>query len=189
MDRRRFLTSASGLLLFTGGCSQPADSTATAQTATTDSPTGTATDTPTATSTPPTPGPVSLEPGEPFTSADGFAVTLENVAVQVAIIEFGTAHNDPLYRDGEQFVVADVAVSGDERPDPADLHVFLHTDTLTERRRYYVAADSNEDDVRQRFGYPVPVSPLPTEGAVVWTRDGHPDVRWELSADVRSAIS
>lgn len=184
MDRRRFLTSTAGLLVLTSGCTQSGDSTATVPTSATAPPT----ETQTATATPGSPDPVSLEPGEPFTTDAGFSVTVENVAVHLAVVEFGTVHHDPLYRDGEQFLVADVAVSGEGAPDPTETNVFLETATLADRSRRYVAADSNEDGVRQRFGFPVPVSPTPASGAVVWTRDAGPNIRWTLSPSTLSAI-
>lgn len=175
MDRRRFLAATTALLPLTAGCIDTGG-------------TDTATPTRTTTRTGTTTSPASLAPGERYTTDEGFTVTVDAVAVHLAVVEFGTVHDNPLYRTDAQFVVADVTVDGDDPPDPVDLPVFLATDTLEEQSRRYVAAASN-DDGRQRFGYPVPTSNAPESGDIVWTRPEARDVRWELSAETLSAIA
>lgn len=133
-------------------------------------------------------GTASLAPGETYEKPEGWSLTVENVAVQNTVVEFATTHPDPVYGNGEQFVVADAVVTG-AAPDPADLNVFVRTDTLDGSGRVYVRADSNEDDVRQRFGFPVPVSPTASQGAIVWEPDEGQTVRWELSAKMLKTIA
>lgn len=141
----------------------------------------------TGTPTEPPEEPVSLAPGESFETADGWSLTVELVGVQIAVVRAGTVHSDPVYGDDEQYVVADVAT--DDGPDPADLNVFVRTDTQDRSNRRYVRADSNVADLRQRFGYAVPVSPAPSDGAVVWEPDDERGVRWELPADLLDQIA
>lgn len=138
---------------------------------------------------PKTTGPVTLEPGESYTTESGWELVVENVVVQAAVVEHGPTHWDPRWLDDGQFVVADVAVTGEDAPDPADLHVTCRTDTADESGPIFVAADSNYDDVRQRVGFAVPASPAPADGAIVWTPDDGPQVRWVLSDDRLAAIA
>lgn len=132
--------------------------------------------------------PASLLPGETYETENDWSVAIETVGVYVSINKFGTVHPDPYYADDAQFVVADAVVSGSNAPDPANLNLFVQTDSLDRSGVTYVAAESNQDDVRQRFGFTVPVSPAPNEGAIVWSRDSERSVRWTLPADVLTAI-
>ncbi|MFB6156381.1 MAG: hypothetical protein ABEJ34_00880 [Haloferacaceae archaeon] len=103
-------------------------------------------------------------------------------------MEFGAAHPDPRWRDGAQFVVADAVVDGDGAPDPAELNLSVRTDTLDRSDRYYVRAEDNEDDRRQRFGFPVPTDPAPSRAWIVWRPEEGPTVRWPLGDDRVAAL-
>lgn len=137
-----------------------------------------------------TPSQVSLAVGEPYRTADSWTVTVENVSVQASIVEFRSAHPAPVYTDEGQFVTADVVVDDvtGNAPDPAGLRIFVRTPTLDRSTRRYVAAKTNEDDVRQRVGFPVPLSAPPRAGAIVWVPDTGPTVRWQLPARTLQAI-
>lgn len=146
-----------------------------------DSPgTATGTDTTTATGTDIVPaGSVTREMGEAYAVDGDPTVTVERPAVRHGVVEFGTVHPDPLWIEGSQFVVADVAVEGRNAPAVTDLDVAVGTDTVDRSRRRYVHAERNTQR-RQRFGFPVPTDPAPSEAAVVWRPDRGPVVRWSL---------
>ncbi|MFC7141064.1 hypothetical protein ACFQMA_14665 [Halosimplex aquaticum] len=139
-----------------------------------------------------TPAPVTLAPGESYVTADGWDLTVENLAVRRAVVEYGPTHWDPDWADGGQFVVADLVVAGDGAPDPADptdLRVACQTDTTDGTGRTFVVADSNADDIRQRLGFTVPASPAPAEGAIVWSPADGPEVRWALPDPLLAEIA
>ncbi|WP_415379333.1 hypothetical protein [Halosimplex sp. TS25] len=201
MDRsRRALLAALGTALSASiaGCSGPESDADTAgrtpdrsqpsETPATRTETATRTNAATQTETT-APGPVTLEPGESYATDTGWELTVERVAVQIAVVEYGPTHWDPNWAEEGQFVVADVAVSGEDAPDPADLHVTCRTDAADGSGPVFVAADSNDDDVRQRIGFEVPASPAPAAGAIVWTPDDGPEVRWVLSDDRLATIA
>lgn len=121
-------------------------------------------------------------------------MTVENAAVRNAVVERGGVHSDPAYADG-QFVVADVTVEGDGAPDLSAANVFVRTDTLRRSERRDVVGERdgdharNADRVRRRFAFPVPVSPAPAEGVVVWRSETGPTVRWTLPAALLDAVA
>lgn len=198
---RRVLLAAFGAALAApvAGCSE-SDSTAdeqspTAEPSPTPEPTRTGRTTGTASvagspaSTGTASGPVTLDPGEAYATDAGWSVAVENLAVRASVVEHGPTHWDPRWTEGGQFVAADLVVRGDGGPDPADLPVACRTDTVDGAGRVFVAADSNRDDRRQRVAFPVPASPEPTDGAVVWTPEAGPEVRWRLPDAVLAAVA
>ncbi|MFC6988297.1 hypothetical protein ACFQJD_05430 [Haloplanus sp. GCM10025708] len=146
---------------------------------------------PTTSPTPPTPSETPADDrtravGDAYETAEGWTVTVENVAVRHGVRKFGTVHVDPVWADGAQFVVADVVVDGDG-PDVTDLDVAVEVDTLDRSGRIYVHSERNADETRQRFGYAVPTDPAPERAALVWRPNAGPTVRWALdSAAVRA---
>jgi hypothetical protein len=132
-------------------------------------------------------GSVTREMGESHAAGDGFTVTVERPTVRHGIVEFGTVHPDPLRIEGSQFVVADVAVEGSNTPEVTDLDVAVETDAADRSDRRYVHAERN-DEGRQRFGFPVPVDPAPSEAAVVRRPDRGPVVRWPLPDALVTAL-
>lgn len=184
LSRRRLLALAGGVLPV-GGCLGAPSDPATA----TDSPTTTDTTTETdGTATVDRDEPLTRAPGERYETPDGWSLTVENVSVRHGVVQFGTVHPDPRWEPGAQFVAADAAVDGDGAPDPADLNLFVRTDALDRSDRYYVHAEGDADDRRQRFGFPVPTDPAPSRAAVVWRPDEGPLVRWVLGDDRVSAL-
>lgn len=135
-------------------------------------------------STEPTESPPTLAPGESH-DADGYAVTVSTVGVRHGIAKFGTVHVDPFWTDGAQFLVVDVAVSGDSPPDPADVPVSVAADTLSSSPdRYLVAAETNAE-TRQRLAFVVPTDPAPSRAVV--TFDGA-KARWRVPDDAMTAL-
>ncbi|MFB6304887.1 MAG: hypothetical protein ABEH47_06960 [Haloferacaceae archaeon] len=169
LTRRRLLALA-GAALPVGGClgssSDPA--------------TGTDRSATTGGSTADADGPLTRRAGESHATAEGWSLTVGNVAVRHGIVQFGTVHPDPRWESGSQFVVADATVEGDGAPDPADLRLYVRTDALDRSDRYFVRAETNEDGRRQRFGFPVPTDPAPARAWVVWRPEEGPAVRWSL---------
>ncbi|MFB6141254.1 MAG: hypothetical protein ABEJ26_12575 [Halosimplex sp.] len=132
---------------------------------------------------------VVLSPGESYAASGGWSLTVEHVAVANAVVEFGTTHPNPRWSEDGQIVAADLVVSGEDAPDPADLRVACRTDVGGTSGRFFVAADSNRDDRRQRVGFEVPSAPAPSEGAIVWSPEGGPTVRWTLSDAHLAAVA
>lgn len=92
------------------------------------------TPTPTSTSSPSLTtddGLVTLSQGETHETPAGWTITVEILAVHPSVVESSGTHPDPVYGDGEQYVVADAVVGGADAPDPADLSLFARTDTGT----------------------------------------------------------
>lgn len=137
----------------------------------------------------PTDESISLAPGEYYETREGWSVSVKNVTVQNAFVKFGTAHHEPYYGDGTQFVIADVEVSGGNAPDPATLDISVTTDTHERSGLFYVAAETNEDDRRQREAFPVPASPPPTQGAIVWEPEEWESVKWLLPESILTTIA
>lgn len=138
---------------------------------------GTQRTSPTATDTP-----GAVPPGETYETAAGWSITVEPVGVYRSVVEFGVTHPNPVYEPGAQFVAVDVTTAGPNAPDPAELTLFARTDTLDRSSWRYLAAERNRADRRQRYGFPVPTRPAPTEGAIQWQRADGPDVSWRLPA-------
>lgn len=138
---------------------------------------------------PTTPGPVELDPGDSYTTDAGWSLTVDDVAVRIAVVDTGTTHPDPVWAEDGQFVVADFTVEGSDAPDPANLNVTCRVDTGDALGWTYVDADGPRDERRQRIGFEVPSSPAPTAGAVVWTPDQGPDVRWTLSEATLTSLA
>lgn len=135
-------------------------------------------------------GSASLAPGETYETGRGWSLTVGTVRVRDGVVAVGSTHPDPLYADeGEQFVVADATVAGDGAPDPGDLDLFAETDTRQESRGRYVRTDPDERGRRQRYAFPVPASPRPEEGAVVWRPPDADPVRWTLPETVLNAVA
>ncbi|MFB6281387.1 MAG: hypothetical protein ABEH40_05165 [Haloferacaceae archaeon] len=170
LTRRRLLAFALGAALPSGGCLGSSGDGATTE-ATADATAGSPTT---------GDGPVRRAPGDRHVTEEGWSLTVAAVGVRHGVVQFGTVHPDPLWRDGAQFVVADAVVAGDGAPDPADLRLFVRTDTLDRSDRYYVHAATDADDRRQRFGFPVPTDPAPARAGVVWAPAEGPTVRWAL---------
>lgn len=187
--RRALLATLGGVFPALAGCLGGGDAPATATVSPTAAP-RTTTRTPTATPA----EPVTRSLGESYETAAGWAVTVGNAAVRKAVVELGGAHYDPVYADG-QYVVTDVTVEGDGAPDLSGANVFVRTDALDRSERRYVADERNADHarnadrVRRRFAFPVPISPAPAEGAVVWRSEARPAVRWTLPADLLAAVA
>lgn len=136
----------------------------------------TSTDSPTTTTPTATPSELAVrQPGESF-EADDIAVTVSGLAVRHGMVKAGTVHPDPVWTDGAQSLLADVAVEGEA--DPADINVTATADTLDERpNRYFGFAPDSPKSV-QRLGFAIPTDPAPTEASIVWY--GPREVRWPL---------
>lgn len=120
-------------------------------------------------------GPMIRQPGEAYETGD-VAVTVSGLAVRHGMVKFGSVHPDPIWKEGFQFLLASVAVEGDE--DPATLDVTMTADTLDERPdRYYRFAPDTPESV-QPLGFAVPTDPAPSEASIVW--HGPREVRWRI---------
>lgn len=168
---RRALLGVLATLPLTGCLGNSSPGTATSPTPT-DSPT---TDRTTTTSPATQSEPIIRQPGEAY-ETNGIAVTIEKLAVRHGMVKFGSVHPDPIWKEGSQFVLASVAVEGNE--DPANLDVTVTADTLDERPdRYYGFAPDTPESV-QPLGFTVPTAPAPSTAAIVW--HGPREVRWPL---------
>lgn len=128
-----------------------------------------------------TPGPVELDPDDSYSTDASWSLTVDDVAVRIAVVDTGTIHPDPVWAEDGQFVVADFTVEGRDAPDPANLNVTCRVDTGDALGWTYVDADGPRDESSQPIGFEVPSSPAPTAGAIVWAPDEGPEVRWTLS--------
>lgn len=164
---RRSLLGVLATLPLAGCLSTDSPTTTTAATSTSDSLTATPTATPSE--------PAIRQPGESF-ETDDLTVTVSNLAVRHGMVKAGTVHPDPVWTDGAQFVLADVAVAGDS--DPTDINVTATADTLDERPDRYFGFASESPDSVQRLGFVIPTDPAPAEASIVW--DGPREVRWPL---------
>lgn len=168
---RRALLGALATLPLTACLGNSSPGTATSATPT-DSPT---TDQITATPPATQSGPIIRQPGETY-ETDDIAVTVSGLTVYHGMVKFGSGHPDPIWKEGSQFVLASVAVEGDD--DPATLDVTVTADTLEERPdRYYGFAPDTPESV-QPLGFAVPTTPTPSEASIVW--HGPREIRWPL---------
>lgn len=172
-SRRAFLGALATLPL--AGCFDDSRSGTATSSTPTSGPTTDGTATPPATQS----EPILRQPGEAY-EANDIAVTIENLAVRHGMVTFGSVHPDPVWKEGSQFVLASVAVEGNE--DPANLDVTVTADTLAERpARYYGFIPEPSESV-QPMGFPVPTVPAPSNAALVW--HGPREVRWPLSDEL-----
>lgn len=168
---RRALLRAIATLPLTGCLGNSSPGTATSLTPTDSSTTDRTTTTSPATQS----EPIIRHPGEAY-ETNGIAVTIETLAVRQGMVKFGSVHPDPIWKEGSQFVVANVAVEGNV--DPATLDVTVTADTLDERPdRYYGFAPDTPESV-QPLGFTVPTAPAPSTAAIVW--HGPREVHWPL---------
>lgn len=124
-------------------------------------------------------GPIRRQPGEAY-QTDDIAVTVSGFAVRHGMVKVGSVHPDPVWKEGSQFVLASIAVEGDE--DPATLDVTATADTLDERPdRYYGFSPETPESV-QLLGFAVPTDPPPSEASIVW--HGPREVHWPLPDEV-----
>ena len=93
--------------------------------------------------------PPLYSPGDSHDAGD-YEVTVSNPRVRHGIRKLGTTHVDPHWVEGSQFLVVDVAVAGEDPPDPADLDLAVEASGRSDSPdRRYVAAESN-DATRQQ---------------------------------------
>lgn len=153
---------------------------------------GTATPSPTPAETPTrtgTPATIRLSPGETYETDAGWTVTVRGIRVQRYVVQHGTAHPKQRWRPRAQFATAAVAVAGTDDRGPTDLDLAAETDVTAGRSDRLLLAGDGTAAGTERFGFPVPFSPAPSSGGIVWRRADTPAVRWEFGPDHVDALA
>jgi len=153
---------------------------------------GTATSTATPSPTPagsPTPETVRLPPGEGYETDAGWTVTVRGIRVRRYVVQHGTVHPKQRWRPRAQFATAAVAVAGTDDRGPTDLDLAAETDVTEGRSDRVLLAGDGAAAGTERLGFPVPFSPAPSSGGVVWRRADAPAVRWEFGPDQVDALA
>ena len=189
MKRRRYLALLSAGLAGCGGLRSDAPETTPTTTANASAGDATPTGTPSGTRTPVDPERRVLESNEPYRTADGHVVRVSIYRARRGIVEAGTVHDRPLVPADRQFLQVGVDTNGEDAPDPEDLCLAATVDGERPYDGCTARIEAVGGDRRGKLqAVPVPLRFDGDAAAVVWRRDGAPDVRWTVSDRTLDAL-